>query len=134
MQKYVCGLLFSPDKKHIALIKKKRPIWQYGLYNAIGGKVEGCESVMDAMAREYKEESGIYIDKWEGFTYITGEDFEVYFFRSFSDEVFKAKTTTDEMVSVHHISKIMELDMVSNMKWIIPLALDTSKPSVTIRY
>jgi 8-oxo-dGTP diphosphatase len=44
IQEYVVGLAFSMDNEDIALIKKKRPAWQRGKYNGIGGKVERNES------------------------------------------------------------------------------------------
>ncbi len=58
MQEYVCGFMFSPDKKQVALIRKTKPEWQKDLLNGIGGKIESGESPHEAMVREFYEESG----------------------------------------------------------------------------
>ena len=39
MQEYVCGLLFSVDRTRVLLIRKRRPAWQAGRLNGVGGKV-----------------------------------------------------------------------------------------------
>ena len=40
MREYVCGFLFSPDRKKVLLIRKRRPAWQAGKLNGVGGKVD----------------------------------------------------------------------------------------------
>ena len=40
------------------VIKKERPVWQAGLLNAIGGHVEKGEYPVEAMQREFLEETG----------------------------------------------------------------------------
>ena len=60
MKQYVLGFAFSRDKKDIILISKLNPEWQKGKLNGVGGKVEFEDaSPMDAMYREFKEETGI---------------------------------------------------------------------------
>jgi 8-oxo-dGTP diphosphatase len=58
---YVLGFGFDSDRR-VALIKKKRPEWQAGRWNGIGGKVELHETSREAMAREFYEESGVMIE------------------------------------------------------------------------
>lgn len=55
---YSLGFAFTPDKKHVALITKFRPVYQNGLLNGIGGLVEQNETVVAGMVREFKEETG----------------------------------------------------------------------------
>lgn len=56
---YVAGLAFCPYGKHVALIRKRRPVNQAGLLNGIGGKVEPGETPEEAMVREFKEETTV---------------------------------------------------------------------------
>lgn len=56
---YVCGFMFSPTLTQVVLIEKKKPSWQKGLLNGVGGKVEPREEPSYAMAREFKEETGV---------------------------------------------------------------------------
>ncbi len=61
-----CGLrrfLFSEDRRRVVLINKKRPEWQAGLQNGIGGKVLEGEIYLQAMIREFKEETGFEFKK-----------------------------------------------------------------------
>jgi ADP-ribose pyrophosphatase YjhB (NUDIX family) len=57
--KYVCCFLFSHCGKYVYLIRKKRPNWQLGYLNGVGGKVEKGESCETAMIREIYEEAGV---------------------------------------------------------------------------
>jgi ADP-ribose pyrophosphatase YjhB (NUDIX family) len=57
--KYVCGFLFSHCGKYVYLIRKKRPGWQAGYLNGVGGRVERAESYETAMLREIYEEAGV---------------------------------------------------------------------------
>lgn len=41
------------------LILKSRPAWIAGKWNGVGGKIEPGESVVDAMVREFCEETGL---------------------------------------------------------------------------
>ena len=61
MQEYACGFLFSLDRTRVLLIRKRRPAWQAGKLNGLGGKVEPGESFHDALVRELCEELGIAI-------------------------------------------------------------------------
>ena len=57
---YVLGLIFNSDKSQILLINKKRPDWQLGMWNCIGGKIDETDATpLDAMNRECLEETGM---------------------------------------------------------------------------
>ncbi|KKM15352.1 hypothetical protein LCGC14_1696950, partial [marine sediment metagenome] len=68
-KEYVVGFLFEEqpynNSTRVLLIKKQKPEWQAGAYNGVGGKVKDKESVHIAMAREFREEAGVYIPPHE---------------------------------------------------------------------
>ncbi len=124
MKRYVCGFAFSPDRKQVNLIEKKRPAWQNGKANGIGGHIEHNESPIGAMVREWQEETGIVTspERWELCFVLT--DFnrkylEVCFFRSFSDFT-KTRGVTSERVIATDVSDF-HVPVIPNLRWIIPL-------------
>jgi 8-oxo-dGTP pyrophosphatase MutT (NUDIX family) len=126
---YVAGLLFSRDQQQVALIKKNKPTWQIGLYNAVGGKIEEGETPPDAMRREFLEEAGVDISWWENLFVMKGDGgyegtqaWKVYFYRAFGD-VGKVQTMTDEKVDVFD-TDALPVNTIRNIPWIVPLAKD----------
>jgi 8-oxo-dGTP pyrophosphatase MutT (NUDIX family) len=67
--RYVLGFAFTPSRKGVILIKKRRPNWQAGKLNGPGGKIEAGETPEQAMIREFKEETGIdtELGQWSDF-------------------------------------------------------------------
>lgn len=132
MQNYVLGFLFSEDRKQVALIKKIKPIEQAGLLNGIGGKIEKDESILSAMEREFKEETGVEIKGWKCFAtmnnYAIGDIlnnlWRVYCFVNFSDKIFDVKTIEAEEVFIIPVINIHNYEALSNISWLIPMALD----------
>lgn len=55
---YVLGVLVNPTHDRILLLWKKRPQWQAGKLNCIGGVLRDDESVYDAIHRCFKKETG----------------------------------------------------------------------------
>lgn len=126
VKKYVTGFLFSQDASHVVLIEKINPLWQRGLFNGIGGKIEANERSVDAMVREFIEETGVITDTidWTCYAKVyrpNSYDVDMYF--AFSDLAFNARTTEQEQV---HVIKLSELpqNIIPNLHWLIPLALD----------
>lgn len=71
MTRYVVGFLFADDE--VLLIKKNHPSWQFGKLNGLGGHIEENESPLDAMIREFEEESGgARIEHWNMFLLLKG--------------------------------------------------------------
>lgn len=99
--RYVLGFAFTTLMDAVLLIQKKRPQWQAGCYNGIGGKIEPQESALAAMVREFKEETGVgtLLGDWHRFAVMQYQDAEIvcYVLRS-SEKVKAAHTTTDEEV------------------------------------
>lgn len=126
MKRYVTGFLFSKNSSHIVLIEKLSPEWQKGFFNGVGGKIEPGENAIDAMAREFNEETGVLIpaEQWQCYAQIfrpSHYDLDVFF--AHSDLAFNARTVEKEEVFVVELSKL-PTNLIPNLNWLIPLALD----------
>jgi len=126
-QRYVLGFLFDMSRTKVALIRKQKPDWQRGLLNGIGGKIEKDESKLFAMKREFFEETGFQSEAWDWDEYamMVSKDWQVQCFRAFSDTgINSVKTTTDETVMVVNLSELHLHKTLSNVPWLIHMALD----------
>lgn len=131
MTRAVCGFYFSNDLQQVVLIHKKRPEWQAGLFNGVGGKVEEGEFAHEAMHREFFEETGVSVEDWEPYCVHIDERhrFEVTYFRAFGPSVAEVKSVTDEEVSHFPIGAIFTMPVIHNLTWLIPMALDPNVSS-----
>ncbi len=129
---YSSGIIVSLDRRFIVLIKKNRPDWQKGLYNFPGGKIELGEHPIETVAREVREETGLDIpeDQWEPVCINMGIKGEapVYFYSTFTDDLFDAKTMTDENVQAMYIDGFIlgKRPTLPNFTFVLSLALDQS--------
>ena len=117
----VVGLYMDEDK--VLLILKKRPEWQKGRFNGVGGHVEHDEAPRNAMAREFEEETGITVEaeRWTLFCVLHGEWGTVWFYRTHPlDTDSMPRSTTDERLMW---SVLTDLDRtIHNLRWLIPMA------------
>lgn len=132
MTEYVVGFLH--DGYRVVLIEKNRPDWQAGLLNGVGGKIEKYDLYpIDAMRREFKEETGVTVQNWQHFLTLRGQTNLVwcYVSKAGPKKVLSVKTTTDEPVRVYHMDGLSERHKtVPNLKWIIPLMRQCDKYGV----
>jgi len=128
MRRYVVGFAFNHDKTVVTLMQKNRPDWQKGQLNGIGGAVEGYEGARVAMAREFEEEAGVATPhtRWVLYHTLKSHDFMCDILTAvLTRSEFEAVTTrTDEEVLKMPLSQVDEWPMVSNVPWLIPMALD----------
>lgn len=131
--RYTVGFMFSdPDPSHVVLIKKQRPPWQRSKLNGVGGMIHvGKEQARTAMVREFFEETGVetYHSDWEMFLTLDHAEWTVHFFRGFRERELLdgVKPTGDEYPSVYSVDAILGAykgDLVDNLPWVIPMALD----------
>jgi 8-oxo-dGTP diphosphatase len=128
MNNYVTGLMFSKDRTRIVLLTKLNPEWQRGQLNGIGGKIEPQEAAVDAMCREFFEETGVQTTQaqWQHCAVMTHRDtYHVNFFVTFDDQAFAAKTIEKEVVGVYDVAAL-PANLIRNLRWLIPLVLDTN--------
>jgi 8-oxo-dGTP diphosphatase len=125
MQCFVNGFMFSVDKKRVALIEKRQPAWQAGHHNGIGGKTEPGESSIDAMVREFAEETGVLTqpDSWRHFVTLSGDDFVIDFYCCISPKIDAVRTIEAEETSIHPVDMLPDT-VLHNLRWLIPMALD----------
>jgi 8-oxo-dGTP diphosphatase len=121
---YVDGFLFSPDYKHVVLIRKNRPANQNGLLNGIGGRIELDEAPSEAMTREFYEEAGLKITSWKEFAVMNGENWEVYFYYAVSEHYDLVESKTDEKIEIHYLFDLANINVIPNLRWLIPMAID----------
>ena len=125
--RYVLGFMFSYTKDEVVLIRKQRPLWQAGKLNGVGGKIEACEGIHEAMVREFKEETGYltHIADWYPFAEMISPEFHAYCFKSFNQAAFEeAKTTEAEEIVKQRIADIDSTECISNLTWLIDMARD----------
>jgi len=141
VKRYVVGFMFDEHGGHIALVRKNRPDWQRGMLNGIGGKVEYGEIPINAMKREFLEETGVDCDEWESVGVCNwnrpppsfGSYEQLYIFKAFTEEIWKIQTVTDEHVFV--LQQPLDdhsYDMVPSLSWMIPMCMDSEIETVQI--
>lgn len=131
---YVLGFAFDSTLNSVALIEKKRPNWQAGKFNGIGGKVNTAELSAAAMTREFKEETGVEVKLWHHFADMQKGDPFMYeedqwtvscWYAVLDDSTFyKIATTTDEIVKKWPLTSLPSVPVIPNLRWLIPLAID----------
>lgn len=130
--RYVAGFMFDADFNYVALIRKNKPEWQRGKLNGIGGKIEEGETALQAMVREFAEETATETacSQWERFCTLRSRDesenpWSVAFFACTGD-VNKLKTNESEPIEIIGLRDIHPTkgDMIENLPWLIPMAID----------
>lgn len=121
---FVVGFAFHANQ--VLLMEKKRPSWQAGRLNGVGGHIENGESILDAMVREFKEETGVNIghNRWTHFSDLCGEGFVVYFLSCEMEliEALAAEQTTDEALVWVGVTDLVPEKVIPNLTWMIPMA------------
>jgi 8-oxo-dGTP diphosphatase len=123
LNQYVLGFAFDHAEQQVLLINKQRPDWQKGRVNGIGGKIEIDETALEAMTREFNEETGLYSDqnKWRLFCQLTGYDYSVYCYAT-EMPIIRPFCVTDERPEWFDYS-CLPLNVNDNLWWLIPMAM-----------
>ena len=137
---YVLGFAFDcregeqSEDTNVALIRKVRPSWQAGSLNGIGGHVEDFdENQHAAMVREFHEETGTLVERWFRFTIMGTDKWNVYVYAAYNVPLHELKTTTDEEITVVN-AYALPTDVLFNLRWLVPLALDTQVFPLQVPY
>lgn len=129
-KRYVVGFMFSPNLENVVLIEKKRPDWQAGKCNGVGGGIEKTDlTAVDAMRREFREETGLDHEDWRYFASLKDQrGYTVLFYYAVSDVYMQVETVTDEKVFLVHVEEGVLAQnsswpmASSNVRWLIVMA------------
>lgn len=128
MKHYVLGFVFNRTRDKVLLVEKRKPVWQAGHWNGIGGKIEPSDPTpVAAMQRECLEETGldIFITSWVHCITFTCPGGTVYIFKtSWNMEDVPYEQLEDELLQVWDLD-FLPKSMMSNLKWLIPICLST---------
>lgn len=122
---FVLGFVFNSDCTKVLLVLKKRPLWMKGRINGIGGHIEDDESPIQAMHREYKEETDM-AQVWKHAVTFTCDSGTVYVFKAIST-CFHIPFTQieDETLIEEGITHLHLIPVMTNLKYLIPLCLSS---------
>ena len=92
----------------------------------MGGKVQEGELPIEAMRREFREETELDIFYWKYFGYIYDFDNKISLFTSLCQtdsfvEIF-VSNKTEELVAEIFLDNIKTIPIVYNLHWLIPMA------------
>lgn len=126
MTEYVVGFAFS-HSNYVLLIEKQRPCWQKGRLNGIGGHVEAGELPSQAMAREFKEETNIWVppDAWYHYATLKCADEQtIFFFWVVLTDLFLNQRCqlTDEKLFLMPWWEVTPHNAIPNLTWMLPMA------------
>ena len=135
MTRYVLGFMFDQDHKKVLLVEKTSPAWQAGKFNGVGGKLEDGERAVDAMVREFREETGIATDEWD-WEYrldIKSEVFQVLIYMA-EGRIDLARKTSVKDSPVRFPVNELPPNQLGNLRWIVPFLLDRPDIIGTVIY
>lgn len=113
---YVLGFIFSRHG-HVLLMQKKRPDWQAGHYNGIGGKIEINESPSEAIIREAAEELKMAAaPSWVVCGTIYSSTWKVWVFAAEYND--KIEAAEDEPVG--WFTQLPD-NIIDNLKYLVPM-------------
>ena len=127
---YVTGYLFDSYLDRVLLIKKngKAVSTHKDKFHGIGGKVEPKEKPIQAMRREFKEETGLSISKWNCFGELHARGDVIYLFSARNEKIVNFKQKTDEEVDMFNVFSFFKNLLVSyvivpNTYWMVNMAI-----------
>jgi 8-oxo-dGTP diphosphatase len=132
MKSYVVGFLFDDEAERVVLIRKRKPAWQAGRLNGVGGKIEEGETPLVAMIREYEEEAGAFFEDWERYAVLNGPNYIVHVFRGFNTQVLERSST--KTIEEIEIKNSITPDVLPNLQFLIPLAINSNDVILPVQF
>lgn len=133
MSRYVLGFRYC-ESDGVLLIQKNRPEWQAGLWNGLGGKINDGERPIDAMVREFNEESGLSTteDEWREVVLLAGDNhWAMYVFVSVG-AISGYRTECDEGVLMAYRRGDLPSSIEQTADWLLRLCFDVSLSNVEL--
>jgi 8-oxo-dGTP diphosphatase len=141
IKSYCLGFAFD-DLGRVCLITKDKPDWQKGKLNGVGGSIEPGEMPIDAMVREFKEETGVEVPiwRWTHFGTMQGiAGWQVELFHCQCPEIRDVRTAEREHVQLyaeHEVGRLVGVQFIENIPALVALSklCASGNPVVTINY
>jgi ADP-ribose pyrophosphatase YjhB (NUDIX family) len=106
------------------------------MLTGVGGRVNPDEMSRDAMRREFRAKVGVDVPIWSPLAVMNNANWMIDFYYAFSEDLPMVKPDTDESCRPYDVSwAVRSTETVAHLRWLIPLALDTSgvfKPIVVM--
>jgi 8-oxo-dGTP diphosphatase len=129
------GFIFNRTRKRVLLVKKKRPEWQAGKWNAIGGKIDDTDAnPLAAMQRESSEETGNAYD-WQHCVTFVCPGGTVFVYRAFDFmhchcevqcNAIHFEQMEDELLQVWDLDSL-PANIDADLNWLLAVCLSTIK-------
>lgn len=128
MKEYCLGFAFPTielSREEVVLIRKNKPAFQKDRLNGVGGSVEKGETGLEAMVREFQEETSVTTREfeWQHVCTFIIEDCHIHVFAAYHDRFFSCRTTTSEEVLIRHVNSLWSYKKMENLGWLIPMCL-----------
>lgn len=123
----VVGLAFDPTRNMVVMVHKQSgPPCVIGKWNGVGGKIDPGETPIQAMRREFREETGVDLhDHWQQFAMLIAEQYDLFFFWAETNSVFSCRTMEKEEIRLWLARDLLqEPNLMSNMRWMVPFIQD----------
>lgn len=121
----VVGFIFNADQSKVLLVHKRRPAWQAGKINGVGGKIEAGETPRTTMVRETEEETSLITlpEAWQevGCMTVTAAANVTVFTYIHSGGEGAAQMNDHEAIAWYAVNKLPK-NVIPNLHWLIPLA------------
>ena len=129
---YVLGFCMSgieDNHNFVVLVDKQKPSWQKDRWNGPGGHMKEGEFIDEAMAREFREETGVDTDpnQWTCFGQMTFPDGSIVHCFIMTDSLALAKAQTQPGgETVHRLHRDFirnHAKPLSNITWLIEMGM-----------
>lgn len=134
MKPAVMGFVLDPSSDRILLSRKRKPDVWAGLWSGIAGHCKHDEAPVAAMSRKAEEEYGLRIapEEWKLRVIVASQSVALHVFVAYHN-VYAARPVEDEQpVVVPRDSNWVREPVVPDLRWIIPLVLDTNVLNVPV--
>jgi len=121
---YAVGFAFDETGEHLLLIKKKRPWWQVGYLNGLGGVIAPNQDIYEAMKDHAVKEANLPRVDWKCFTKVSYDEAILFVFTY----TFKSKTiqncfsSKDEELCILKHVLVANRKVIPDLRWLVPMA------------
>ena len=135
MANYVLGFAFEKIAKgeyKVAILKKNNKFnHMCGMFNGVGGKVEEDEGSFEAMSREFREETGVFIPEqdWKHFYVFNLNENYIDCFVTIVETLEFIESITKEEVKIFSIYELNRIPKVEDLNILIKGALNEIQSS-----